>query len=164
MSASVITTPAPWSDDEIALAARLWGKDGRSATEIAAVLSRRFGTNRRDVHVLRLANRLRNLFPPRGEGHRSLSRVFDRLGKASDYVERPSKGEAAAYDAASRKLTLVQLGSCQCRFPVESSGTTHLFCGARTEPLRPYCQHHEIRASARGLMQGAIQASQEEGV
>src|SRR5690606_19622956 len=110
---------------------------------------------------LRLAARLRNLFPLRGPGHSALSRVFERLEARKDFDIRPSKGEAAAYDAASRKLTLLDLSARECRFPVATSGTTHLFCGAPTAPQQSYCPHHETRASSRGLMQAALQASQQ---
>lgn len=158
MNAHVI---APWSQAEIDLAAHLWSRKGYTGKQIAEALNRRFGTERSEVLVLRLATRFRDLFPPRGPGHSALARVFERLEARREFVEVQTKGEAAAYDAASRRVPLVDLSHDQCRFPVDTIDGTHLFCGNGREPLRSYCRHHQIRAS-RGVTAGDLSASNEE--
>lgn len=54
------------------------------------------------------------------------------------------------YDGASRALRLVDLGSRDCRFPINQAepGVEHLFCGRPTAIGRPYCRHHCRRAGA----------------
>lgn len=147
----VVVNITPWSQAEIDYAARLWSRDGFTGKQIAEALNKRFGTGRTEAVVLRLAARLRNLFPPRGPGHSALARVFERLEARKDFDIRPTAGEAAAYDAASRRVTLLELEHGECRFPVGALDGSHLFCGAAAEPSRSYCRHHAIRASSRGL-------------
>lgn len=155
-------TLAPWSDAEIAYAAKRWSRDGFTARQIAAELCRKFGTGRSEAVVLRLAARMRDRFPARGEGHKSLSRVGDRLGKSRAFVERPTPAAAAAYDAASLKLELTEVSDRHCHFPTHSNGAAHQFCGAVAQPGKPYCEHHAIRAYGDGLVIADLEASQGE--
>lgn len=54
---------------------------------------------------------------------------------------------ARAYDLTSLDLTLSELGSDQCHWPVNSppKGEPHLFCGHPVEGGR-YCPHHHQRS------------------
>jgi hypothetical protein len=52
---------------------------------------------------------------------------------------------AVEYDLRSRRLTLMQLGSNQCRF---IAGADHSFCGYPQAENSRYCQHHALRCVA----------------
>ena len=56
--------------------------------------------------------------------------------------------KAKEYDLASRRISLFDLGSRDCRWPVNNTapGEETLFCGHHTELGSPYCEHHHNRA------------------
>ncbi len=60
---------------------------------------------------------------------------------------------ARAYDAASRHLTLTELQTGDCKFPVtDDAGGAHRFCGGQALPGKgpggfgSYCAHHQARS------------------
>jgi hypothetical protein len=58
-------------------------------------------------------------------------------------VKFATDADAQNYDAASHKLTMMELGRNECKFPVEGEGYEARFCGQHTEGT--YCAHHHAR-------------------
>jgi hypothetical protein len=59
------------------------------------------------------------------------------------------KDEAKAYDAASRRIPMVDLRANQCRFAVNEPERFErfLFCGHHVKPGKVYCEHHHGRTN-----------------
>jgi hypothetical protein len=56
----------------------------------------------------------------------------------------------AEYDAASRRVALLELKARDCRYVVNDPppGGQHLFCALPAEPGSSYCPHHRSRCGA----------------
>lgn len=103
-----------------------------SATERAKLLAPRLAqaTTERKFSDLTFSEPRR----ARGESIPSLPRL-----KRAPAGQMPALGEP-------RRVALVELGRGDCRWPVESEGTNHFFCGLPRREGFPYCPHHAHRA------------------
>lgn len=74
----------------------------------------------------------------------------DKTVPMGERLERSLKTAAEA-NAEARRVPIEDLGPRECRWPVNDApkGGTHLFCGAATEPGKPYCAAHAKRAGSR---------------
>ena len=83
--------------------------------------------------------------PPVGTHRRHLSPA--RRAAAAERRCRSSR-RALAYDDASLRLPLVDLGPRDCRWPVNSPEPKgeYLFCGHQAKPGSRYCPHHVSRS------------------
>jgi hypothetical protein len=69
---------------------------------------------------------------------------------AFEPVKVTIKDEAMDYDAASRRIPLIDLKNNECRFAVNEPGTPkgkYLFCGHPVARGKVYCQHHHDRTN-----------------
>lgn len=125
-----------WTDEtrEAAFALRA---TGLSAREVAEALLKRFGI---DVSK----NSVNGMFNRRGvKAHAQGTRGAINLAKPA-YQDPKWK-----YPATETSLTLTDLTSSQCRWPVATApGEMQLFCAAPAVPGTPYCKEHN--KSARG--------------
>lgn len=58
--------------------------------------------------------------------------------------------EPALYDAASMRLSLLELTNRTCRYPTHGQGEATFFCGHGAELEDAYCAHHRARCAGRG--------------
>lgn len=70
-----------------------------------------------------------------------------------DFVT-PSRAEAVAFDAASLRVSLTNLGARDCHWPVNDTpkggGAGFLYCGLPADEEHQYCLHHCLRYVADG--------------
>lgn len=152
-----------WTEERMKTALDMWNA-GRSATEIACALG---GVSRNAVlgkihrmDVARGEEAVRHVRRKQAvaatERNRSAARPKPR--------PRPKPVEAAKPVPTATKVpdpvpeddapvvylgppdvprrTLVELGKCQCHWPVEGTGAAALFCAAATVGTKPYCSYH----------------------
>lgn len=50
------------------------------------------------------------------------------------------------YDVNSKKISLMELETGQCRWPVSPISGSHYFCGRDAQEGKPYCNHHQDRS------------------
>ena len=155
---------ADWTPERKNKAAALW-LEGLSGSEIAARLG---GVSRNAI--LGMADRNRNLFPPREKRKRQPARSVERIAKPFLFktrkvvegveikarVPKPPKAKPVravkpeVYDAASLHKPLIGLQANECRWPVGHDQHGHLFCGH--EASGPYCAHHKARSVGQGTV------------
>lgn len=144
---------ALWTNAAIETARKMWVQ-GASAHEIGVAVGRSAAA------VTSYAHDHRAQFPPRSKTRHlsgSASTTVTRLhGVRPDKlaVDRlPAReSDSRAYDAASRRLPLADLGWQDCRFAVNDAapGAEHLFCGMPVVPGRSWCRHHLLRCIGTG--------------
>lgn len=148
---------------------------GSSATELAARLSSLTGVKTNKISVVNFYTRnkkalahmpvrderdgaarvktTRKLKPKQSRGKDMRLKVEGgRLIRVSDSTPLtpnavPPVGEKTP---PSQKKTMLALGSRECRWATDHDGKHHLFCGNRTKPLKPYCDHHQAKSVNRG--------------
>lgn len=124
-----------WSERDLETAETMW-VTGDPVERIAGVLQRTVSA------VTKKMSENRGRFP---------LRVMHKPKPVRVIVEiRPD--EAASYDAAARRVPLWELGSRDCRWPVNDAavGETHLFCGHEAVDGSSYCAHHKARSVSDG--------------
>ena len=140
-----------WTEAQAATAEEMWAR-GCSAAEIAAAI----GRTARSVNAYALDHRaaVRSTAAEDGQMLARLRRGDHRpapVKLAADLLP-PTRTEARAYDAASLRLMLADLGWRDCKFPVNDAlpGEPHLFCGRPAEAGAAYCPHHRMRCRGAG--------------
>lgn len=91
---------------------------------------------------------------------RQYHRTVERPARVAKRVYRPvavkravvpvAPTEPALYDAASMRLSLLELTNRTCRYPTHGQGETTFFCGHGAELDDAYCSHHRARCTGRG--------------
>ncbi len=146
-----------WNDERVELLKKLW-QDGLSASQIAGELG---GVTRNavigKVHRLGLSGRIKSSTPslaprrPRSTPQPSQpSRLrFQTQGNValapSPEIElAPSpRQEAEVTPFTCERVTIMELKECMCRWPLgDPSRPEFRFCGAKSSPGAPYCDHH----------------------
>ena len=152
-----------WTDQRVELLKQLW-IEGLSASQIAAALG---GITRNavigKVHRLGLSGRAKapSSAPPRPRRPRAPSHpmgsAFRFHGNAAlARLPEPDFEPALRYEPlpepepepmVCERVTILDLRECMCRWPLGDPGREDFrFCGTRTNPGAPYCQHHMARA------------------
>lgn len=158
-----------WTDDRVEILKKLWG-EGRTAAEIASELG---GVTRNAVigkaHRLKLSGRA----SPIQQGAKKKAAANSNAVKAKVAAPRAVKktdaqNAAPSSDAVSvkkaveksmiapvsveeiseadkkrKRIPLVDLGACQCRWPLGDPRDSKFgFCGAKTDAGEVYCAEH----------------------
>ena len=127
----------------------MW-REGRTAAEIGRV----YGISASTVKYR--AQTRRDICPARGlEWNRMSSRkaIASRTGSVNIDRERRMREHASAegqeYDATALNITMMDIRSGQCRWPVNAPerGGEFLFCGHEVASGESYCQHHHLRGT-----------------
>jgi GcrA cell cycle regulator len=155
-----------WSDERVELLKKLWG-DGLSASQIAAELG---GVTRNavigKVHRLGLSGRAkaarpaaprqrkvrRPSLPPRPAA-RVIGNTVLKVALSPELDEEVEEEVVVQVRAAAvveelfippeERVTILQLTEQTCKWPVGDPGSAEFyFCGRRSEPGMPYCEHH----------------------
>lgn len=148
------TREALWTEAAIETARKMWAQ-GVSAREIGMAVGRSAAA------VTSYAHDHRTQFPPRPKTRQASGSAGGTVTRMQNGT-RPDKlaadllpmqnATARAYDAASRRLPLADLGWQDCRFAVNDAapGAEHLFCGMPVVPGRSWCRHHLLRCIGTG--------------
>lgn len=140
-----------WTDARWREFAAMW-REGKTAVEIGRV----YGISASTVKYR--AQTRRDLCPARGrEWNRMSSRkgIAARSKSGSVNIDRERRlresasAEAQAYDATALNITMMDIRSGQCRWPVNSPerGGEFLFCGHEVADGKSYCVHHHLRGT-----------------
>lgn len=152
-----------WSDDDIAHVARLLA-EGRSASEIGRELDR---SRSAVIGIIHRRKELREMKErPRSTSHtKKLGTTYKtrsdkgtkraarpapvaKVKPVAEVVPLPAPVSPAAYDATCPGVTLLELTSKTCRWPLgDPREESFRFCGHVSLESRPYCAHHTERAS-----------------
>ena len=136
---------SPWTAERDAVLAKLWA-EGYSASQIAAQIS--------DVVVSRMAviGRVHRLkLPARKAREPARRKPYKRrmsVPKPPAPPPRPQPPPPPPGAPKMRRLTLVELGPTDCRWPI-GDGISVLFCGADAAEGQVYCSYHLARAHVR---------------
>lgn len=131
-------------------------KPGDSAGELAEKISKRLEARITRHTVLGLYDRQRELkaqFPLRRVGYTSTAPGDLPVSEQTYKVRGFSREVAANYDDGAPGVTVMQVESRHCRWPLphRNESGAMLFCGHdKASPSGPYCKHHSIRADGRG--------------
>ncbi|MCC2114022.1 MAG: GcrA family cell cycle regulator [Hyphomicrobiales bacterium] len=147
-----------WTDERVERLKRLWA-EGLSASQIAGELG---GITRNavigKVHRLGLSGRVKTsgTSVPRPRKPRNAATPKPSVGPMTvgntalkaDPAPRPqTKPEPAPVEdlviPISERATILTLTESTCKWPIGDPGDTDFhFCGRRSDPGVPYCQHH----------------------
>lgn len=137
-----------WTEETWRRLAEMWNA-GRSTAEIA----RAFGIS--ESRVKQRAAERRDLCPARANGWNS-RRASQCRSAAGRYASRhdvqlrdDARNHADSYDATALNVTMIDIRSGQCRWPVNAPerGGEFLFCGHEVAAGKSYCQHHHLRGT-----------------
>lgn len=148
---------ADWSERELSTLRTMW-LGGYSAGLIAKELSGRSRSavigkvHRLDLPKRAQPSRARKRKVPKTKRPRRVTATMPRsrprgLYRGATRQAWRDKARAPEPEGLARNLKLMELGSCQCRWPVSGEKAETLFCGAPTGDLtHSYCEHHEARS------------------
>lgn len=137
-----------WTDETWRRFSELWNA-GRTSADIGKA----FGISASRVKQ-RAAER-RDLCPARANGWNTRKAAQFRRA-AGRYASRhetemreKARCDAEAYDATALNITMMEIRSGQCRWPVNAPerGGEFLFCGHEVADGKSYCQHHHLRGT-----------------
>lgn len=147
----------PWTDQsENVLRAMM--NEGRSGSEIAASLTRMFGSRVSRNAVIGKAHRLeiiKKRTPSKPVTKARPSKPVRKRKAAKPAVApkprpspKPRRVPLELHPKTMLKVSILDVGKDQCRFPIdEERDGFALFCGNAASHGRPYCDHHEGRAN-----------------
>lgn len=148
-----------WTDERVEQLKKLWA-EGLSASRIAAELG---GVTRNavigKVHRLGLSGRVKTSTTPQQRPRRNARpngpqrpasgpMTIGATALKADPAPRPEpKAEPAPVEELvipiSERATILTLTDSTCKWPIGDPGTADFhFCGRRSDPGIPYCQHH----------------------
>lgn len=119
-----------WTDDRVNLLKQLWG-EGKTAAEIAKALGE--GVTRNAVigkaHRLKLSSRV--------------SPIQQNTKKQKSEAPKPRRVVQPIPEFKGKGVSLVDLKPGMCRWPVGDPKEENFnFCGCKSLPGLPYCEHH----------------------
>lgn len=137
-----------WTEETWRRLAEMWNA-GRSSAEIA----KSFGIS--ESRVKQRAAERRDLCPARANGWNTrkaaqFRRAAGRYASRHDVrLREHASDEAQSYDATALNVTMMDIRSGQCRWPVNAPerGGEFLFCGHEVAAGKSYCQHHHLRGT-----------------
>lgn len=134
---------ADWTPEIFERAKTLW-LDGKSGSEVAALIKHEFGHEFTRNAIVGKMHRTGNARPDE-RPHQNISRAASRIRARQTPPARPKPKPAPAIKAApSLRLSILDLDRNQCRFATHDAPDGHHgFCGHKTAESSSYCPAHK---------------------